>query len=367
MLSVRRLGKGYVTGDGQLQAVDDVTFDVAEGEFLALLGPSGCGKTTTLRCIAGLERPDAGEIRIGGAIACDVSRGMHEPAYLRDIGMVFQSYAIWPHLDVFENVAYPLRVRRPRLPERDLQELVMNALRLVGLEGVKQRRSTALSGGQQQRVALARALVRRPKLLLLDEPLSNLDARLREQMQHELSDLVRKVGVTTVYVTHDQTEALSMADRVAVMMSGRFAQLDAPQVLYDRPITPAVAGFLGFANVLSVTVTDIRPDGTGVVRLDGGSEVLEFSLPVGVQAGEHLQVALRVEDLMVMPDKPMGVINALTGTVARVSFRGGTRDCHVQVGPAIVRADLSRDTAVARGDRIWLSVSAGRAVVFRSM
>jgi iron(III) transport system ATP-binding protein len=280
--------------------------------------------------------------------------------------MVFQSYAIWPHLDVFENVAYPLRVRRPRPAEPELGERVMSALNLVGLESLKRRPSTALSGGQQQRVALARALVRRPRLLLLDEPLSNLDAQLREQMQHELSDLVRRVGVTTVYVTHDQTEALSMADRVAVMMNGRLAQLDTPQALYERPASPEVAAFLGSANVLAATVAEIRGDGSGVVRLEGGADLLEARLPDGTRMGDPVRVSLRAEDVVVMVTSPAGGMNVLSGTVERISFRGGTRDCHVRLAQGMLRARLDRGTKVGRGDRVWLSVAPARAVVFRS-
>jgi iron(III) transport system ATP-binding protein len=366
MLSVRNLEKRFGTADGPLRAIHDLTFEVAEGEFLALLGPSGCGKTTTLRCIAGLERPDAGEIRIGGAVACDAARGVYEPAFRRDIGMVFQSYAIWPHLDVFENVAYPLRVRRPRLPEAELDGRVVSALNLVGLESLKRRPSTALSGGQQQRVALARALVRRPRLLLLDEPLSNLDAQLREQMQHELGDLVRGVGVTTVYVTHDQAEALSMADRVAVMMNGRLAQVDTPQALYERPSSPEVAAFLGSANLVPATVVEIRADRTGVAHVDGGAGAVEVPLPEGLKAGERVQISLRVEDVIVSASSPECGANSLRGSVERVSFRGGTRDCHVRLTKdTIVRARLDRSVPAARGDGVWLSVMSSRAVVFR--
>jgi iron(III) transport system ATP-binding protein len=366
MLSVHHLEKRYATADGPLAAVRDLALDAADGEFLALLGPSGCGKTTTLRCIAGLERPDHGEIRIGGVVVCDAARGVFEPAFRRDIGMVFQSYAIWPHLDVFENVAYPLRVRRPRPTEHELEGQVMKSLALVGLENLKRRPSTALSGGQQQRVALARALVRRPRLLLLDEPLSNLDAQLREQMQHEVGDLLRRVGVTTLYVTHDQTEALSMADRVAVIMDGRLQQADSPQALYDQPASPEVAAFLGSANLLAGSVAEVRPNGTGIVRVDGGADRLDVALPAGVRAGERVQVSLRVEDLAVMDSDSASGANVLSGTVERIAFRGGTRDCHVRLAQGVVRARLGRHVAAAQGDTVRLLVASTRAVVFRA-
>jgi len=208
---------------GSVRAVDRVGFEVQEGELLVLLGPSGCGKTTTLRMIAGLEEPDDGEIWLGDRLVSSAERNLFVPTEKRNIGMVFQSYAIWPHMTVFDNVAYPLRVRH--VPRDVVRQKVNNTLELVGLQGLEGRSATQLSGGQQQRVALARAIVRRPRLLLLDEPLSNLDARLRERMRSELRDLQRTIGITTLYVTHDQIEALSMSDRVGVMSQGRIVQV----------------------------------------------------------------------------------------------------------------------------------------------
>jgi iron(III) transport system ATP-binding protein len=365
MLRVRHLGKDYVSAEGSVRAIHDVNLDAASGEFLALLGPSGCGKTTTLRCLAGLERPDAGEIQIGDVVACDAARNVYQPTFKRHIGMVFQSYAIWPHLDVFENVAYPLRVQRPRPSEQYLERQVMDTLAMVGLDGLERRPSTALSGGQQQRVALARALVRHPRLLLLDEPLSNLDAQRREQMQHEIGDLVRRMGVTTVYVTHDQAEALAMADRVAVMMNGRVAQADTPQALYARPNSPAVAAFLGATSLLAATITELRSSGSGLVRV-GDAGMLDVALPAGVTPGEPVTVSLRVEDVAVMPERPPCLLNTLCGTVERVTFRGGSRDCHVRVAQALVRARLDQSVPAHCGLVVWLTVNPVRVVIFRS-
>src|SRR5262245_32567708 len=279
MLSVRQLAKTYQSADGRVHAIQDVDLELAEGELLALVGPSGCGKTTTLRCIAGLERPDAGEIRIAREVVSDIAGGVHRPAHERDIGMVFQSYAIWPHLDTFENVAYPLRVSRPRVTAAELADRVMATLALVGLQQLARRPATALSGGQQQRVALARAIVRRPRLLLLDEPLSNLDVRLREQMQHELGDLVRRVGVTTVHVTHDQSEALALADRVAVIIDGRVAQVDRPMAVYERPRSPAVATFIGSGGLLTGEIVESHDDRHGLVAIAGDGGRLDVELP----------------------------------------------------------------------------------------
>ena len=258
MLTVRGLTKTYVTADGGFQALKGIDFDVPQGGFYTLLGESGCGKSTTLRCVAGLEEPDGGSISIGGEVVADPERGVQVPAFERDIGLVFQSYAIWPHMDVFANVAYPLRVRRPRVAAADIKARVMEALRLVGMEDYANRQATKLSGGQQQRVAFARALVRRPKLLLLDEPLSNLDAKLREQMRFELQELIARTGVTTLYVTHDQSEALAMSDTVAVMAGGRIVQSGAPRDVYGRPDNRTVANFLGSANFLRGKVVEAQ-------------------------------------------------------------------------------------------------------------
>jgi iron(III) transport system ATP-binding protein len=254
MLTVTGLAKSFVGADGTVAAVDDVSFSVPQGQCYALLGPSGCGKTTILRCVAGLEQAERGTIAIDGRVVSDAD--VFVPVHERAIGMVFQSYAIWPHLDVFDNVAYPLEVERPRVARAEIDKRVMDVLALVGMRAMARRPATRLSGGQQQRVALARAIVRRPRLLLLDEPLSNLDARLRDAMRRELSVLIRQIGVTALFVTHDQVEALSLADRVAVMERGRIVQEGAPADIYDRPRDLFVATFLGAANVIAGTIEE---------------------------------------------------------------------------------------------------------------
>ena len=366
MLTVRELAKAYQTADGRVRAIHGVNFDVAEGELLALVGPSGCGKTTTLRCIAGLERPDGGEIRIAGQIACDAAAGVHQPPYEREIGMVFQSYAIWPHLDVFENVAYPLRVSRTRVPPAEIRERVGATLALVGLGGLARRSSTALSGGQQQRVALARAIVRRPRLLLLDEPLSNLDVSLREQMQHELVDLVRRVGVTTVHVTHDQAEALAMADRVAVMIDGGVAQIDTPEALYSRPRSTAIAAFIGSGSLIAGEIAERYEDGTGLVAVGSGAGRLHVMLPAGSRPGGRVDVAIRSEAVRLLTEAPSEHTNVVAGTVERLSFKGSTRDCSVRVAGSCVRGMLDRSTTTNVGDRVWLVIDPSRVTVFTS-
>ncbi len=284
MLKVAQLSKSFATADGGQCALNQVEFEIHDGEFFALLGPSGCGKTTTLRCVAGLEQPDNGTISIREQVVADASEGVHIPAHEREIGMVFQSYAIWPHLNVFENVAYPLRVCRPRLNAVEIDTRVREVLTLVSMEEFAERASTVLSGGQQQRVALARALIRQPSLLLLDEPLSNLDTRLRQQMQHELSDLVERVAITTLYVTHDQTEALALADRIAVMRDGAIVQIGTPEELYERPQTSFVASFLGRANFLSGRMTEIEGEDSSVIMLDADGGRLRLPLVVKMES-----------------------------------------------------------------------------------
>jgi iron(III) transport system ATP-binding protein len=251
MLIVQDLARRYEVHAGQpAGGVFGIGFEVKPGEVFTLLGPSGCGKTTTLRCVAGLEQPDGGRITLAGEEICNVNFGKIIPMYDRDIGMVFQSYAIWPHMSVFENAAYPLKVSRTaRYSRSDIEKRVMHVLEVVGLAHYRNRSATQLSGGQQQRLALARALAREPKLLLLDEPLSNLDAQLREQMRSELRRIQMDWGVTTIYVTHDQAEAMAISDRVAVLQQGLIVQIGPPNEIYDLPLTEFVATFIGRSNI----------------------------------------------------------------------------------------------------------------------
>src|SRR5215470_3994044 len=257
MLEVHNLKKQYTGFEGKPGGgVLGVSFTIAEGELFTLLGPSGCGKTTTLRAIAGLETPDTGRIVLSGREMFNAQTRANVALYDRDIGMVFQSYAIWPHMSVFENAAYPLRVSRTRrFKEKEIEQKVMAVLDMVGLAPFAKRSSTQLSGGQQQRLALARAFTREPRLLLLDEPLSNLDAQLREQMRVELKRLQQETGVTAIYVTHDQSEALAISDRIAVMNKGLIVQVGTPKDIYGRPASEFVANFIGRTNLLRGTLT----------------------------------------------------------------------------------------------------------------
>src|SRR5216684_6112171 len=289
-LRVDRLRKTFATGK---PAVDDVSFTVAAGEIVALLGPSGCGKTTTLRCVAGLEHPSAGAIRIGGAVVSAPERGVLVPPRLRNIGMVFQSYAVWPHMTVWQNVAYPLRRRGISRAERNRK--VSEALALVGLSDYAQRQVVSLSGGQMQRVALARSLVYQPQLLLLDEPLSNLDANLRLRLRDDLREIIKRTGVTALYVTHDQAEAVVLGDRIGVMRDGKLLQIGAPGEIYNRPADLFVASFTGASNLLAGRVVD-RDGEFGTVEAASGHRLTAW-LPLGVAAGSRVKIAVRPENV----------------------------------------------------------------------
>ena len=254
---------------GDNVAVNDLSLDIEDGEMLVLLGPSGCGKTTTMRGLVGLQKPAAGSIAIGDEVVYDSTRGVNVPTNARNIGMVFQSYAIWPHLTVAQNVAFPLRMQK--VPKAEIRQRVEAVLESVGLQDFGPRGASRLSGGQMQRVALARSLVMRPRMLLLDEPLSNLDAKLREKLRYELRELQQSLGMTAVYVTHDQSEALALADRIAVMRKGIIEQLAGPVEMYRNPRTSFVADFLGVDNIFAARVTGSHGSGGSVARLDGSA------------------------------------------------------------------------------------------------
>jgi spermidine/putrescine transport system ATP-binding protein len=295
---------------GSLTAVDAVYLKVRKGEFLSLLGPSGCGKTTSLRLIAGFEQPDEGEILIGGVDAVGV------PPYKRDVNTVFQAYALFPHMSVLDNVAYGLKQRRIGKEERRAQ--AREALELVQLTGRERHRPAMLSGGQQQRVALARALVMNPRVLLLDEPLGALDLKLRKEMQIELKRIQERVGITFIYVTHDQEEALSMSDRVAVMSNGQIEQLDEPRAIYDRPLTPFVADFIGDMNFLDGRVTDLL-DGGFSVETDGGIAVRGRGPAV---KGSRVRVGIRPERMVALPAARVTAANSAGGEVITKMYLG---------------------------------------------
>jgi len=364
MLKVTGLAKSFTLADGgSVPAVDDVGFTVDGAQCFALLGPSGCGKTTALRCVAGLEQPDRGTVEIGGEVVSDAARGIFVPTHERRIGMVFQWYAIWPHLDVFENVAYPLRVARDRPGKAEIEARVMDVLGLVGMQDMARRAAPLLSGGQQQRVALARAMVRRPSLLLLDEPLSNLDARLREAMRRELAALIRQIGCTALFVTHDQVEALSLADRIAVMNGGRILQEGTPTEVYGKPKSLFVAQFLGAANRLGGRVAARGPAGELRVRLDCNGQTL--TLGGAGDTGEAVDVVLRLEALTLAASSPAGDADAIPGKIVSAAFQGAGVEYEVDVRGATLRVLAPAPAQFAAGAWVWITVARSGAAVFR--
>ncbi len=351
-LEIRELCKRY----SETAVVGPVSFTVREGEFLSLLGPSGCGKTTTLRCIAGFERPTEGDILMDGRSIVGL------PPHHRDIGLVFQNYALFPHLTVFENVAFGLRLRRR--PAAEVAERVGAALRLVDLAGFEARYPGQLSGGQQQRVALARSLVLEPRLLLLDEPLSNLDYKLRIQMRTELRKLQRRLKKTTIYVTHDQGEALTLSDRIVVMARGRIEQIGTPRDVYEAPRTPFVADFIGASNLLTGRL-EPRANGAGA-RIRVAALCLESSQPPppGLASGGEAVVLLRPERIRLLRagERPPGVENALPGRILDVTYLGEDLQFGVQVegGPTLTVSAKAGATEqeLAAGDPVIACIAA---------
>jgi iron(III) transport system ATP-binding protein len=357
-VSVRGVVKEFANNTSR--AVDEVSFDVEDGELLVLLGPSGCGKTTTLRMIAGLEEPDAGEIWIGDRQVSSAQRNVFVPTEKRNIGMVFQSYAIWPHMTVFENVAYPLRVRRA--PRNVIREKVSRTLDLLGLQGYESRPATQLSGGQQQRVALARALVFEPNLLLLDEPLSNLDAKLRIHMRTELKLLQQKTGITSIFVTHDQAESMALADRIIVMNRGRIEQVGSPTEIYERPRTRFVSEFVGTINVLRGMVTEVA--GSRLVVRHGEHEIHGHAGPDAVLAnGDAVMATIRPEKLSIVSGRQPGVLNHWEGRVASVQYYGDHREYEIEVGEQRIKLTAPPQTAVEQGEHVFVACDPGEVVV----
>ncbi len=327
-------------------AVAGIDLAVTEGEFVTLLGPSGCGKTTTLALIAGFFPPTSGEIYLKGKPVADL------PSFRRDIGVVFQDYALFPHLSAADNVAFGLKMRK--VAPADIGRRVADALDLVKLNGLGERRPLQMSGGQRQRVALARALVINPTVLLLDEPLSNLDLKLREEMRVEIVAIQRRLGITTVFVTHDQSEALVMSDRIAVMNAGRIEQIGDPADIYERPATRFVAEFIGRMNLFAGVVTSDRR-----VRTAVGLE-LAGPVPAEIATGAAVHVAVRPERARISRDKPAEGL-AWTGTVRQVLYLGATREFHLELaGGERGLVETPNDGAAARfepGDAVWLAAS----------
>jgi len=360
MLSVRALNTEYAGEGGEIvRAARDVSFDVPEGKLFTLLGPSGCGKTTTLRSIAGLERPKSGEITLGGRAVYASAGGIFIAPNERNIGMVFQSYAIWPHMTVFENAAFPLKVGRRKLDAAAIRERVMRVLAIVAMDALAERPATNLSGGQQQRLALARALVMEPQLLLLDEPMSNLDAKLREHMRFELKRIQRDTGVTTVYVTHDQAEALALSHEIAVMSDGVIMQIGSPREIYERPRSRFVADFIGRTNLLEAKV--VSSGGNGQYRVGTVLGELTAISADSLAPGSAVTLSIRPEDIDLSEARPDGP-NVCAGSVSSKVFLGDTVDFQVAVGDQLVLARAHPSLRTPVGDPIFLSISTEKCV-----
>jgi iron(III) transport system ATP-binding protein len=367
MLRVEALCTEYVNELGQpVKAAQNVDIDVPEGHFFTLLGPSGCGKTTTLRSIAGLERPKSGEISVNGVAVYSGARKLFTPPNKRGFGMVFQSYAIWPHMDVFTNTAFPLQVGSKKLSKAEIESRVMRVLKAVQLDHVRDREATKLSGGQQQRLALARALVMEPKLLLLDEPLSNLDAKLRELMRFELKRLQRELKITTIYVTHDQSEALALSHHIAVMNQGRIQQIGTPREIYERPHNQFVADFVGATNFI---------EGHVVARDDGGGDFHHFDTEIGpvkacavdeVRPGDNVLLSVRPEDLELIEDRPADMGNVWRTTVDQKIFLGEAMDFRLKVGDRMLLSRAHPTVRTPIGHDTWVRIDPSKVIAMRA-
>jgi len=338
-------------------AVDKVTINIRHGEFFTFLGPSGCGKTTTLRLIAGLEYPDQGRIFFNDEDVTEL------PPYRRNTGMVFQNYALWPHMTVFDNIAYGLKIRG--LPKKEIRDRVCRVLELIKLKGLEHRYPTQLSGGQQQRVALARALVIEPQVLLLDEPLSNLDAKLRIEMREEIKRLQRQLGITTIYVTHDQEEAMVISDRIAVMNEGKVMQVGTPEELYKRPKNLFVATFLGRCTVIEGVVEGTTPDGYVILVSEEGALRLKGTPPSGdirLKEGERAVAIMRPQDFSL--EEPKKPFNVIEGVVDWLSFVGPYVELRVNYHGRRFLINVPSDFKIAGGRRFKAFIPCDATVIF---
>ena len=345
-IKIEGLSKSYVSEGKAVKALDNIDLTIPANEIFTLLGPSGCGKTTLLRCIVGLETPDEGEIRIGGEVVWSKKKGIAIPPEKRGLGMVFQTYAIWPHMSVFDNVAYPLQIRG--VSKKAIAEKVTKVLRFVQLEGVEKRSATRLSGGQQQRVALARALVAEPKVILFDEPLSNLDAKLREETRKELRTFLGALKITGIYVTHDRVEALALSDSIAVMRSGKIIEIGTPQKIYFNADHRFVADFIGRANLINATVRSVEGNLTSVESGLGLIDCQHRDLPVGSEA----TLCIRPEFIRIGDNNQGTGQNTISGHVESLEFVGEVYEAEIRVGNERLLARIDPDITVKEGDQV---------------
>jgi iron(III) transport system ATP-binding protein len=343
-------------------AIDHIQLEVNQGEMLTLLGPSGCGKTTTLRCIAGLERPDEGDIVIDGKPM--LSQGFVHPSK-RGIGMVFQNYAVWPHMKVYNNIVYGLKIQR--LSRQSIREKAQKVLELVGLSGLEDRYPGQLSGGQQQRVALARALVGNPKVLLLDEPLSNLDAKLREELRFEIKSLVRRMGITSVYVTHDQAEAMVISDRVVVMEAGNVIQIGPPEEIYEKPANRFVADFIGTMNFMSGEIVEVPANtNEAYVRTEFSARLrCTKSDEKALKTGDKVFASIRPEDVKIFDAPPQTGDNIIKGTIVHRAYLGNFLYFFVNVNDTTIRVQVPHNVPKEEGQQLYLSLEPHKCMILR--
>jgi iron(III) transport system ATP-binding protein len=349
-IRIRNLNKDFSSEGKKITALDQVDLDIPANRIFTLLGPSGCGKTTLLRCIVGLETPDQGEIAIGDEIVFSQEKNIYIPPEKRGLGMVFQTYAIWPHMNVFDNVAYPLQTRK--LPKKEIVDRVAETLRFVQLAGFEKRPATKLSGGQQQRVALARALVAEPKVILFDEPLSNLDAKLREETRKELRRFLSRLSITAVYVTHDQIEALSLSDTVAVMKKGRIIEMGTPWDIYFNSDQRFVADFIGRANIIDGKVKSI---GKGFTVIDSAIGTIICQSRNEAVPGKSVSVCIRPEFIKLLTEAGGEGQNIFQGQVESLVFVGDIQEGEVRIKDTSLSFQVEPTTKIKEGDLINLS------------
>jgi iron(III) transport system ATP-binding protein len=358
VISATHLTKTFHDGAREVTAVDGISFVVPFGKLFTLLGPSGCGKTTTLRCIAGLETPDGGEIAIGDKVVFAGKQRLSLPPNKRNIGMVFQSYAIWPHMTVFQNVYYPLRSKK--FSRAEAKDRARRALETVGLLDLANSRAPKLSGGQQQRVALARALAGDPEVLLLDEPLSNLDAKLREEMRSGIRSLQKRIQITSLYVTHDQIEALTISDQIAVMSAGKIVEIGSPQDIYLRPKTRFAAAFIGMTNIIPAHKKG-KDGGLCIAEAPFGDILYRSDEAVAGQ--NKILVLIRPESLRLSTCSPEWRNNVWTGEVKEKIFAGDFIDCQISCNGFFLRAKVDPYSDFAEGAKAFVSVDPARCAV----
>jgi iron(III) transport system ATP-binding protein len=352
---------------GATTAVDNINIDIEDGVLLTLLGPSGCGKTTTLRCIAGLETPDEGEIIVGAKTFFSSTKRISLSPEKRNLGMVFQSYAVWPHMNVFDNIAFPLK--KKKLATGEIRERVKDVLSIVNLEGFEDRAATKLSGGQQQRVVLARAIIHNPEVLLLDEPLSNLDAILRERMRVEIKQLQKKLGITSIYVTHDQIEALAISDKIVVMNSGKIEAKGSPKDIYEKPCNKFVASFIGRANLFQGDIISLEKKSKNwIVKTEMGP-LRVYDEELGVKKeGKRINLTVKPERINLNSEAPIQErnTNVLCGEVIAAQYLGAQTEYQIKLGAILLRAVLdatSESRRFANGEKVYLTIDPRALIV----